>query len=167
MIKKRIVISGGGSGGHIYPGIAIAQALEKQDPSIEIHFVGARRGMEAQIIPKAGYPLHCLRVGRLNKNVSKIERIITLITLPIAFLQCLLLLIKLRPKYVLGVGGFASGPFLLIASLCGFKTAIWEPNAFPGLANRLLAPFVRRAFVVFKESAEFFSSEKEIGRAHV
>ncbi len=155
-MSERIVIAGGGTGGHLYPAIAIAQELQKQNPSIEIHFVGTSRGLESQIVPKANFPLHLIEVGQLN--VGLVQKLKTLIRLPLSLFSCLRLLRKLKPRFVLGVGGYASGPFVMMASLFGVPSALWEPNVYPGMANRILKFFVKYIFVVFPESGKFFGN---------
>jgi UDP-N-acetylglucosamine--N-acetylmuramyl-(pentapeptide) pyrophosphoryl-undecaprenol N-acetylglucosamine transferase len=130
------------------------------EPDAEIHFVGATGGMEETIVPKHGYPIHLLRVGRLHRSVGWWRRLVSTLLLPLSFFQALGLYLKLRPAWVLGVGGFASGPFVFAASLLGGRTAILEPNAYPGLANRWLAKVVGRCFVVFSETKKFFPSRK-------
>lgn len=151
MSKKTIVIAGGGTGGHIYPGIAIARAIQKLDPSVEVHFVGTALGLESKIVPREGFPLHLIESGKLNVK-SPAQKMKTLLKIPVGLWQSFRLLGQLKPLYVIGVGGYASGPFVLAASLIGFNTAIWEPNAMPGMANRLLSRFVDKCFVVFKEA---------------
>ncbi len=160
MKKRNVVIAGGGTGGHIYPGIALAERLKISHPDVQVHFVGAVGGLEESIVPRHGYPLHLLKVGRLHKSVGFIRRIKTLLTLPLSFIQALVLYFKLKPLWVLGVGGFASGPFVFMSSLMGGKTALLEPNAMPGLANRLLARMVKHCFLVFKESSSYFPAHK-------
>lgn len=158
MSKKRIVIAGGGTGGHIYPGIAIARALQKIDPNVEIHFVGTEAGLEKKIVPREGFPLHLISSGQLNVS-SKIKKIKTLLKIPWGVIQSIQLLWELKPMYVIGVGGYASGPYVLTASLLGFKTAIWEPNAMPGMANRILSRFVDTCFVVFDEAKKYLKND--------
>lgn len=158
MSKKIIVIAGGGTGGHIYPGIAIARALEKMDPSVEIHFVGTSRGLESKIIPRERFPLHLIESGQLNVS-SLLKKIKTLFKIPVGMWQSVRLLTQLKPLYVIGVGGYASGPFVLAASIIGFNTAIWEPNAMPGMANRFLARFVDKCFVVFDEAVKHLKNK--------
>lgn len=148
----KILIAAGGTGGHIYPALAMADAFRKKRPDTVIEFVGTAHGLENKIIPKQGYTVHHLPIGRLNRNVSIFERVKTLLTMPLAFLKSFLLLRRVRPDFVLGVGGHASGPLLLVASLIGYRSAIWEPNAMPGLANRWLAKFVDDCWVVFDEA---------------
>lgn len=157
MMKKTIMIAGGGTGGHIYPAIAIAKALQKQDPQIEIRFVGTAQGLETKIVPKEKYPLHLIAGGKLNFSGQPLKKLKTLLMLPLGALQSVALILKYRPSYVLGVGGYASAPFVLTASLLGCKTALWEANAHPGMANRWLSKFVKKCFVVFEESKNFFS----------
>lgn len=149
---KNIVIAGGGTGGHIYPGIAIARALLKKDPTIKIHFVGTAAGLESKIVPREGFELHLIESGKLNMRGSIFVKLKTLFKMPYGLVQSLRLLWSLKPIYVIGVGGYASGPFVLAASLIGFPSAIWEPNAMPGLANRMLSRFVDKCFIVFKEA---------------
>lgn len=151
-MQKRIIIAGGGTGGHLYPGLAIARALQKLDSTIEIHFVGTSQGLETKIVPKENFPLHLIAGGKLNFSGQPLLKLKTLFLLPLGFLQSIALILKLKPVFVLGVGGYASGPFLLAAALMGKQTAIWEPNAYPGMANRWLSRFVKRCFLVFEES---------------
>lgn len=150
--EKNIVIAGGGTGGHIYPGIAIARAILKKDPEVKIHFVGTSAGLETKIVPREGFKLHLIESGKLNMRGHFGKKLQTLLKIPQGIIQSLRLLWRLKPIYVIGVGGYASGPFVLAASLIGFPTAIWEPNAMPGMANRLLSRFVDKCFIVFKEA---------------
>ena len=152
---KKIMIAGGGTGGHLYPGLAIARALQKLDPEVEIHFVGSAGGLEAKIIPKEKFPLHLIAGGKLNFSGNPLLKIKTLLKLPVGILQSMILIWKMKPTFVLGVGGYASGPFLLAAALMGKKTAIWEANVFPGMANRWLAKLVKKCFLVFDESKKY------------
>ncbi|OQW47310.1 MAG: hypothetical protein A4S09_16070 [Proteobacteria bacterium SG_bin7] len=157
-----VVIAGGGTGGHLYPAIAIAQELQRENRHIQVHFVGTPMGLEVHIVPKAGYPLHLISVGQLNKSVGIVTRIRTLLLMPLSIFSCIRLLVKVKPKFVLGVGGYASGPFVMMAGLFGIPSALWEPNAYPGLANRILKFFVKYIFVVFPESGKYFGGRKVI-----
>lgn len=159
---SNILIAGGGTGGHVYPAVAIADAIVKMDPKIRIHFVGSKKGLENKIVPEAGYPLHLVPIGRLNRNVGLWEQLKTIVGLPASFILSTFLLLKLRPQFVIGVGGYASAPVLFVASLFGFKTAIWEPNAYPGMANRWLSRFVDESLVVFQEAKRFLRTTKNI-----
>lgn len=151
-MSRKILIAAGGTGGHIYPALAMADAFRQAHPDAVIEFVGTPGGLENKIIPSHGYRVHHLPIGRLNSNVSKAERIKTVLSLPWAFVKSAWLLRRARPDFVLGVGGHASGPLLLVASILRFRTAIWEPNAMPGMANRILARFVDDCWVVFDEA---------------
>jgi UDP-N-acetylglucosamine--N-acetylmuramyl-(pentapeptide) pyrophosphoryl-undecaprenol N-acetylglucosamine transferase len=157
-----VIISGGGTGGHIYPGVAIARAIEKAHPAIKVHFVGAQGGMEETIVPREGFPLHTIKIGKLHHSVGLLARIKTIVTMPFAFFRAVGILRELKPVAVLGVGGFASGPMLFVGSLLGYRTLIWEPNAYPGLANRLLSRFVDECLLVFNEAGRFLHSRKAI-----
>ncbi len=160
MIKGNVIIAGGGTGGHIYPGVAIARAVEKLYPDVRVTFVGATGGLEEKIVPREGFPLKVIPVGKLHHSVGLLTRLKTLVTLPLAFLEAWRVLRSLKPVAVLGVGGFASGPILFVASLLGYRTLIWEPNAHPGLANRMLARRVDEALLVFEEAGAHLPSRR-------
>ncbi|MCB9072914.1 MAG: undecaprenyldiphospho-muramoylpentapeptide beta-N-acetylglucosaminyltransferase [Bdellovibrionaceae bacterium] len=160
--SQTIVITGGGTGGHIYPGLAIAETLQKLDPQAKIVFVGAQGGMEEKIFPRYKYPFHLIKIGRLHSSVGRVQQIKTLLMMPFSLLHAAIIFMKVRPTSVLGVGGFASGPFLLISWLLGAKTYLWEANAYPGLTNRWLSRIARATFVVFEESQKYLKSKKII-----
>ncbi len=162
MKKKTVMIAGGGTGGHIYPAVAIARALLVKDPSLDIQFVGCPGGFETKIIPQEGFPLHLIRVGKLNQTGGVFGKLKTLLGIPVALIQSAAILFELKPQLVLGVGGYASGPFVLMSALLGFKTTIWEPNAHPGLTNRWLSYFVQRSLVVFHEAGKMLKSKQII-----
>jgi len=159
-MKKKFLIAGGGTGGHIYPGIAIAKALESLDPSIEVEFVGSNLGLEKNIVPREGYKLHMLSSGKLNYKGSLLIKIFGLFKVFLGLIQSIILIFKTKPCGVLGVGGYASAPLVLAATFLRIPTAIWEPNAHPGLANRILSRFVSKAFVVFSHSKKYLKSKE-------
>lgn len=146
------MIAGGGTGGHIYPAIAIAQEYVARDASRRVVFVGTEKGLEKNIVPKAGFPLELISVGGL-KGKGLGETIKNLARLPLGFIQAWRLIGKHGPDAALGVGGYSSGPVLLAARLRGVPTAIHEQNAFPGLTNRLLAKVVKAVAVAFADAA--------------
>lgn len=158
--KKNILIAGGGTGGHIYPAVAIAREILKLDPEVEITFVGSASGLETKIIPKEKFNLLLLPVGKLNYKGGVLEKIKTLFKLPVALIKSGLIVFKYKPIAVLGVGGYASGPFVLVASLLGRNTFLWEPNAFPGMTNRWLSRFVKKCLVVFSEARKVLGEKK-------
>jgi UDP-N-acetylglucosamine--N-acetylmuramyl-(pentapeptide) pyrophosphoryl-undecaprenol N-acetylglucosamine transferase len=146
-----LMIAGGGTGGHIYPAIAIAREFMSRDPSRRVIFVGTQRGLEKTIVPNAGFPLEFVDVGGL-KGKGAIELAKNLFRLPLGFLQAWRLVGKHRPAAVLGVGGYSSGPVLAAAKLRGVPTVIHEANAFPGVANRALAKVVTKVLVAFEDA---------------
>jgi UDP-N-acetylglucosamine--N-acetylmuramyl-(pentapeptide) pyrophosphoryl-undecaprenol N-acetylglucosamine transferase len=151
----RILIAGGGTGGHLYPGIALAREVQRRDPHAAIAFVGTASGVEAKVVPREGFPLELIRVAGL-KGKSRTERLKGFGLLPLAAIDAWRLLSNYRPDIVVGVGGFASGPVLLLAALRGYPTMLLEQNALPGMTNRLLARVVRAAAVTFDEALRFF-----------
>jgi UDP-N-acetylglucosamine--N-acetylmuramyl-(pentapeptide) pyrophosphoryl-undecaprenol N-acetylglucosamine transferase len=161
-----VIIAGGGTGGHVYPALAIAKAIKIIKPEAEVHFVGTPMGIEAKVIPKENFKLHFVPISRLNTNVSLKERLLTLLRLPLAFIKSAYLLLKLKPIVVLGVGGYASGPVVFIAALLRYRTFIWEPNAYPGLANRILSRFVTASLIVFPETKKHLRGKSFI-QVHV
>lgn len=158
--KNKIIIAGGGTGGHIYPAISIAEAILKKDSSAEILFVGTPQGMESRILPKAGYQLKLIQSGKLNMQGQIFAKIKTLVKIPFGILQSFWIILTYRPQFVLGVGGYASAPMLIAAMLCGRKSALWEGNAHPGMANRLLSKFIAKAYLVFSEAKKDMSSKQ-------
>lgn len=157
----RVVIAGGGTGGHIIPALAIADEL-KSAYGAEMLFIGTPRGLESKLVPQAGYPLKLIEVGQL-KNVSLLTRARTLLDLPLSLLRCRALLREFRPNAVVGVGGYASGPAMGAAVLAGIPTLAFEPNAFPGLANRLVGKRVSAAAVNFAPAAAYFRNAQVTG----
>lgn len=156
--KKVVMISGGGTGGHIYPAIAIGKAIISLDAGYEVRYVGTKQGLEQKIMAREQLPLDLIWSGKLNFSGNIIQKIKTLFKIPIGFIQSFFLIIKYRPQFVLGVGGYASAPFVLMASLLGKRTALWEPNAHPGMANRLLSKVVNKAYLVFGDAKNDLSS---------
>ncbi|HVS33436.1 MAG TPA: undecaprenyldiphospho-muramoylpentapeptide beta-N-acetylglucosaminyltransferase [Thermoanaerobaculia bacterium] len=150
-MTELLMIAGGGTGGHIYPAIAIAREFVARDAGRRVVFVGTERGLEKTIVPKAGFPLEVISAGGL-KGKGGVDLLRNLARLPIGFLQAWQLLGKHRPDAVLGVGGYSSGPVLLAAWLRRMPTIIHESNAFPGLANRVLARFVTAVAVAFDDA---------------
>ncbi|MGH9383833.1 MAG: undecaprenyldiphospho-muramoylpentapeptide beta-N-acetylglucosaminyltransferase [Vicinamibacterales bacterium] len=151
----RVLIAGGGTGGHLYPGIAVARELLRRDGSTVVSFVGTASGIEARIVPREGFPLEVIRVAGLKRK-SLIQRARGCLLLPLAAIDAWRVISRRRPDVVIGVGGFASGPALGIAALRGVPTLVLEQNAVPGLTNRLLAPLVRAAAVNFQEALRYF-----------
>src|SRR5512141_25706 len=153
-MTMRALLAGGGTGGHVIPALAIAQEL-KRAYGAEVAFIGTERGIESRLVPAAGFQLKLIRVGALNR-VSTATRIKTLLDLPRAVLQSRRLVREFAPDVMIGVGGYASGPAMLGARLCGVPTVIFEPNVVPGFANKLVAPFAKAAAVHFQATCRYF-----------
>lgn len=150
----RVLIAGGGTGGHVIPGLAIGRELRDRYGA-EVRFLGTARGLETRLVPAEGFALELIRVGQL-KGVSLATRARTLGDLPLGLWRCVRLLREYRPQVVIGVGGYASGPAMMAAVLLRVPTLAYEPNAAPGLANRLVGTMVSGAAVSFEESRRFF-----------
>jgi UDP-N-acetylglucosamine--N-acetylmuramyl-(pentapeptide) pyrophosphoryl-undecaprenol N-acetylglucosamine transferase len=148
IVAETLMIAGGGTGGHIYPAIAIAREFMSRDPQRKVVFVGTEKGLEKTIVPKAGFPLEFIEVGGL-KGKGGLDLLRNLARLPLGFIQAWKLVSKHRPSAVLGVGGYSSGPVLAAAALRRVPTMIHEQNAYPGLTNRILARLVRTVAVAF------------------
>ena len=151
----RILIAGGGTGGHLYPGIALARELLRRDPSTVVSFAGTAQGIEAHVVPREGFELDLIHVMGL-KGKSRVERALGFGLLPIAAIDAWRVIDKRRPDVVVGVGGFASGPVVAIAALLGYPTMLLEQNALPGITNRLLSHVVRAAAVNFEAAMAYF-----------
>lgn len=150
----RVLIAGGGTGGHVIPALAIAREL-RGTYGAEVELLGTSRGIETRLVPEAGFPLHLVEVGQLA-NVSLRTRARTSLGLPLAVRQCLRLLGRFRPAVVIGVGGYASGPAMLAAIAQRRPTLVYEPNAVPGMVNRTVGRFVSGAAVAFAETVPYF-----------
>ncbi len=150
----RAVLAGGGTGGHVIPALAIAREL-KESHRAEILFIGTSRGIETRLVPAAGFQLELVEVGAL-KNVGLATRLGTLLRLPGAITRSSRLLRAFQAEVVIGVGGYASGPAMLAAVVARVPTLVFESNAVPGFANRIIAPYVRKAAVHFEETARYF-----------
>lgn len=150
----RVLIAGGGTGGHVIPAIAIAREL-RDSYSAEVRLIGTSRGIETKLVPAAGFPLELIQVGQLA-NVSLLTRLRTSAGLPLAVRQCLFFLRRFRPDVVVGVGGYASGPAMLAALALRAPTMVYEPNAVPGMVNRRVGRFVGLAAVAYEDTVPFF-----------
>jgi len=157
----RIVIAGGGTGGHIIPALAIAQQLKKQ-LGAEVLFIGTARGIETRLVPQAGFPLELIQVGAL-KNVSLMTRAKTMFDLPRAIAASSRMLSDFDPEVVIGVGGYASGPAMVAAIRRRLPTLAFEPNVVPGFANRMIARWVSAAAVHFEETCRYFPNCRVTG----
>jgi UDP-N-acetylglucosamine--N-acetylmuramyl-(pentapeptide) pyrophosphoryl-undecaprenol N-acetylglucosamine transferase len=159
--ELRVLIAGGGTGGHIIPALAVAHELVERY-SAEVLFVGTARGMEIRLVPNAGFNLRLVDVGQL-KNVSLLTRLRTLFNLPRSISACRRLIREFKPSVVFGVGGYASGPAMAAALQLKIPAMAFEPNAIPGLANRLVGKRVQAAAVNFPSAAAWFHNAEVTG----
>jgi UDP-N-acetylglucosamine--N-acetylmuramyl-(pentapeptide) pyrophosphoryl-undecaprenol N-acetylglucosamine transferase len=165
----RVLMAAGGTGGHIFPALAVAQELRSRwsqaigtdRPECCIEFVGTRRGLESRVIPAAGFPVHTVAAAGL-KGVDALRFVRNVLVLPKSFWLTARLLRAFRPAVVVGLGGYVAGPVVLQASLARIPTLLIEPNASPGFTNRVLAPWIRLAALGFKEAAPFYGSKARI-----
>ncbi len=155
----RVMIAGGGTGGHLFPGIAIAEEVRQAHPDAQIRFVGTTRGIEARVLPQLGWDHDFIEVSGL-KTVGVMGALRGMLRLPKALWQARRVVKAFAPDAVVGVGGYASGPVVLMAKLRGVKTAICEQNSIPGLTNKILGKLVQRVFLAFDVTRPFFKAKK-------
>jgi UDP-N-acetylglucosamine--N-acetylmuramyl-(pentapeptide) pyrophosphoryl-undecaprenol N-acetylglucosamine transferase len=161
MTGTRVVIAGGGTGGHLYPGIAVARELRRRDSTMRVTFAGTARGIESRVVPLEGFELDLIRSAGL-KGSSGAALLRALLLLPVGGYDAWRILSRRTPHLVIGVGGYSSGPVVLAAAVRGIPTLLLEQNAVPGLTNRLLARIVSAAAVTFDSTVGYFG-----GRAFV
>jgi len=155
----RLLIAGGGTGGHLFPGLALGEEVKTRHPRNDVLFVGSAKGIEAREVPKAGYPLEIIDVGPLKRMGFK-GFVRGLFRIPIALKQSRKILKTFDPDVVVGVGGYSSGPVVLAAYFMGIPTAVQEQNALPGFTNKFLGRFVRAVFIAFEEARAYFPESK-------
>lgn len=167
MAKKplRVAFAGGGSGGHLYPQVAVAGEIKKLAPQTEIFFVSTKGSIEERLIPKAGYELVLIPSGKL-KGQSPLGLLKTIFSLFLSVFVCLKILLTRRPDLIFSAGGYAGAPFLVLGSLLGVRCEILEQNRHPGLANRWMAKFCRRVYVNFAGSKDTFPGKDTMVVGH-
>ena len=157
----KIIIAGGGTGGHLFPGVAVAEELLKRDKKNSVLFVGTRKGLEAKTLPDMGFQLQTIDIeGIKGKGITK--SISASLKIPWSMFQSFMIVREFSPDTVVGVGGYASGPTVITAHFMGIKTVIAEQNAIPGTTNRILGRFADKIFLTFPETKRFFSEEKVV-----
>src|SRR5215475_11899116 len=157
----KVLIAAGVTGGHIYPGIAVAQEIMRRDGTSKVHFVGTARGLETRLVPQSGFELSLIESAGL-KNVRLGARLKGIAMLPKSFFSTRSLLREFKPDVVVGAGGYVSGPVLLTAALTRRPTLVMESNALPGMTNRVLARFVDRAAVSFAQALPYFRGKAKV-----
>ena len=155
----RIVIAGGGTGGHLFPGIAIAEEFLKRDPQSRVIFIGTKKGLEHRLLKQLGYTLSEIDVeGLKGRGLTALMK--GLWAIPNSMWQSGRILADFQPNVVIGVGGYASGPAVMAAYLMGIPTAIAEQNALAGNTNRILGKFVHKIFLTYEQSKNLFAAQK-------
>jgi UDP-N-acetylglucosamine--N-acetylmuramyl-(pentapeptide) pyrophosphoryl-undecaprenol N-acetylglucosamine transferase len=155
----RVIIAGGGTGGHLFPGLAVAEELKQRDVSAEVIFVGTEHGIEARVVPREGYPIKFLRAEGIA-GVSPARKIKAMFKTFFSVIDSYRIIKMVNPDIVVGVGGYASGALVLIACLMSIPTMILEQNTMPGATNKILGKFVDTICVTYHESISFFPREK-------
>ena len=159
MNNSTILIAAGGTGGHVYPAIALAQSIQKTHSNVNILFCGTAKGFESTIVPKHGFKLEFFELQGLNSK-GWLYKIQSLMLIPKSLLLAYRLIRKIKPMFVLGIGGYVSGPLLFMARLCGVRTAVVEPNAVGGWTNRVLSKWTSHVFLAFEKAAVYFPKSK-------
>lgn len=154
----KVLFAAGGTGGHIFPAIAVANEVLRRDEASEVLFVGTARGLETRIVPEAGFQLSLINSAGL-KNVGFVGKVKGLSVLPKSFIEARQIIRQFRPHVVVGAGGYVSGPVLLMAAIMGVPTLVMDSNALPGFTNRQLARFVDKAALTFEASLPYFGKK--------
>ena len=159
MDRKRIILSGGGTGGHIYPAISIANEIKSRDNNSEILFVGAKDKMEMNIVPIHGFKILGLWISGFNR-INIFKNLLVPFKLLVSIFQAIIIIKKFNPNVVVGTGGYASGPTLFVANLFKIPTLIQEQNSYPGITNKILSKKVKTICVAYKNLDKFFPKNK-------
>ncbi|MDY4919514.1 MAG: undecaprenyldiphospho-muramoylpentapeptide beta-N-acetylglucosaminyltransferase [Phascolarctobacterium sp.] len=157
----KVILSGGGTGGHIYPALTIADQIKKLAPEAEISFVGTQQGLEKDIIPRYGYPLKFIEVAGFKRSLS-LDTLRSACKLFSGLYDAYQIIKKEKPDLVIGTGGYVCGPIVFMAALKGIPTCIQEQNAMPGVTNKILSRYVRKVFLGYKEAGKYFQGKAEL-----
>ncbi len=157
----RLIMAGGGTGGHLFPGLAVAREFQKRDAMTEILFVGTERGIESRVLPREGFPLETIPVRGIKGRGMR-GFLQALVGIPASFFRSLGIIGRFRPECIIGLGGYASGPFLVAGKARGIRCAVMEQNMRPGFTNRILGWMVDRIFTSYEESAAYFPRKRVV-----
>ncbi len=157
----RVMISGGGTGGHIFPAIAIADSIKKIEPDAKILFVGTKGKIEERVVPKAGYKFASIWISGFVRSFD-VKNLIFPFKVIVSLIQSFLLVKKFKPDVVVGTGGYVSGPVVFVASLLGIPTLIQEQNSYPGVTTRLLAPLVDEVHISFEVTKKYLKRKDNV-----
>lgn len=151
-----VLFAAGGTGGHLYPAIAIAEEVRRMDPSARIEFAGTERKIEARVVPQKGYPFHAVWISGFSRSL-RVSNLLFPLKVIVSLVQSFFLILRLRPTIVVGTGGYVCGPVLFAASMLGVPTVVHESNSYPGVTTRLLAARVSRVFTTFEVTKRWLS----------
>lgn len=161
MPPKNIILAGGGTGGHIYPAIAIAEGLKEKYPDSNIYFIGTEKGLERELVEKSGFPLKTIRVKGFRRKLS-FDTILSLKELLFGIIDSASIIKTKKPDIVIGTGGYVAGPIVFIAAIKGIRSIIHEQNVAPGITNRILSRFVDKVAISFNDSKRYFLENKTV-----
>lgn len=157
----RAILTGGGTGGHIYPAVSIARGILEKYKDAEILFVGTEKGMENSIVPREGFPFRTIKVRGFLRKLT-FQNVIAIKENMVSFLECRKIIKEFKPDIVIGTGGYVSGTMVMTAALMGIPTMIHEQNAFPGVTNRILSRYVDKIALTFPEASDYFRYKEKI-----
>ncbi|MEZ4827634.1 MAG: undecaprenyldiphospho-muramoylpentapeptide beta-N-acetylglucosaminyltransferase [Bacteroidia bacterium] len=161
----KVIISGGGTGGHIFPAVSIANEIRRREPDADILFVGANGGMELSVVPKYNFPIKAVWISGIHRQIT-LQNVFRNLLFPLKFvislIQAFAIVSRFRPDFVVGVGGFASGPLGRVAAWKNIPLYICEQNAYPGLVNKWLAPKAKRILLGNADASKYFPAEKVV-----
>ena len=160
MMNCKIIISGGGTGGHIYPAISIADQLTKKITNCKILFIGAKNKMEMKKVPENGYKIIGLWISGFQRSYNSLSNLLLPFKIILSLFHSLVIILKYNPKIVIGTGGYASGPVMYVASILRIPVFIQEQNSYPGLTNRILSKYAKKIFVAYDGMDKYFTSSK-------
>ena len=160
MMNCKIIISGGGTGGHIYPAISIADQLTKKITNCKILFIGAKNKMEMKKVPENGYKIIGLWISGFQRSYKSLSNLLLPLKIILSLFHSLVIILKYNPKIVIGTGGYASGPVMYVASILRIPVFIQEQNSYPGLTNRILSKYAKKIFVAYDGMDKYFTSSK-------
>jgi UDP-N-acetylglucosamine--N-acetylmuramyl-(pentapeptide) pyrophosphoryl-undecaprenol N-acetylglucosamine transferase len=158
---ERVIFAGGGTGGHIFMAVALAEELKRRDPPIEVLFIGAQKGLEKTILPALGFPLKTIKIGGL-RGVGLIQMIRTLLQFPASLWTSRKIVRDFLPSVIVGLGGYSSGPVMMAGRCLGCPLVLIEPNVYPGFTNRALRRWVDGVAVAYEETSEWFAPKARL-----
>lgn len=157
----RVVVSGGGTGGHIYPALSLIKEIKKQEPNAEILYIGTKNGLESELVPRENIPFETIEISGFKRKLS-FENVKTLVRFFKGVTRAKQIIKKFKPDVVVGTGGYVCGPVVYSAAKLGIPTVIHEQNSIPGLTNKFLSRYVEKVVTSFDEAGQYFPKEKTV-----